>query len=297
MTGGTVSGNLVAGGGCVLDGTHVTGNVSVAPTGSLVMRDGATVDGNVSIVNTSGANAICGSAIGGNLDVHNNSGTTDIGDPSDCTPPNGGNTIGGNLTVHNNSGQVTVSENVVSGILDCHADSPAVTGESGSNAAGGNVKGECVSLVGESVFVSVQCPKTGCTADASDGSTSVHFDVPGGGQAGRLSIALSPAPPDVCGGFEEAFREADPASPALVTYTAPPGYGPANPMIVDGTYPGDVSTICKNSGPGTPFVVLGPCGEEVSPPCILSGPTLDEGTDTTSYELEITSGDPSWGGI
>ena len=286
----TVSGNLVAGLGCDLEGTHVTGDVSLAPSGSLV-ANGATIDGNLEIANNGGANQICGSTIGGNLLVHNNSGTTAIGASPPCGASTPGNFVGGNLDVHNNGpGQITVSSNVVAGKLDCHSDSPPATGDPTSNIVGGKAMGECASLALTGLAaVNVRCPARGCTGHAQDGDTSVDFTVPGGGQGGTLTIILTPASGG-CG--EEGPSPVD----STVTYNAPAGYGPANPIIVNVTYAGAVSTICKNSGPGTPFLQLFDCGEDNSPPCIASGPNYNEGNNTTQFTLEITSGEPGWNG-
>jgi hypothetical protein len=286
ITGGLVNGNLTVPGNCDLEGTHVTGNVSVTGSGSLTANNAA-VDGDVEIQNDSGTNSICGTTIGGNLQVHNNSGTTTVGNPPGCA----GNVVGSNLEVHNNSGAVNVASNIIGGNLDCHNDSPAASGNS-NNAVGGKAKGECEGFAGSSsVVVTKKCGASGCTAHAqsANGDTSADFTVPGGGDAGLLTIALSSAPTsDGCGDFS------GPTDSSLF-YNAPTGYGTANPITVGITYAGNVSRICKNSGEGGSFVRLFNCGEENGPPCIASGPNYTyqgESIASTSFMLSVTSNDP-----
>src|SRR5581483_784884 len=74
----TITGSVKAGPGCVLDGTHVTGNVSVAKTGTLA-TDGATIDGDLVIVSTMVANSICGTFVGGAGRINTNQGTNQLG--------------------------------------------------------------------------------------------------------------------------------------------------------------------------------------------------------------------------
>jgi hypothetical protein len=239
----TVNGNLTAGAGCVLNGTHVKGNVSVGPGGSL-SASGATIDGNVEIAGTSGSNSICHTTIGGNLQVHNNSGSTAIG----SCGGNPNNVVGGNLEIHNNTGPVTVSNTTVGGNLDCHNDSPPATAGS-DNFVNGKTKGECTTSS------TTPCPSTGCTGTASNSDTSVVVNVPGGGKSGNLTITLSPPPTDDgCG------QESSPIG-SLVTVVPPGGYGAGNPIIVSITYTGEgfVSAVCKSKNSNPPFTALPQC--------------------------------------
>lgn len=281
----TINGNVSAGPGCVLNGTHVTGNVSVKSNGSLTATN-ATIDGNVEIQNNSGTNSICGTTIGGNLDIHNNSGTTTLN--GSC----GDNTVGGNVHVHNNSGAVVVSDTHIAGNLNCHNDSPGASTGTGGNTVQGRTQGdECTTRL------TIDCPATGCSASTSDGNTDVTVNVPGGGNSGKLTIILS-APPadDGCGEGEGGPL---PPSGSLVTVDPPSGYGPDNPIELIITYNFNEFTfqMCKSNDGGKTFFSLPMCTfsseEDSTPdnvPCWLEG---GEGPDAFVF---ITSNDPAVNG-
>lgn len=281
ITGGTINGNVTAGPGCDLEGTHVKGNVAVQGNGSLT-ANGATIDGNLQIQNDSGANTICGTTVGGNLQVHNNSGTTSIG--VGCPS----NSVGGNLEVHNNTGQVTVSNTAVGGNLDCHSDSPAASTGTGGDTVGGKTTGnEC------STSMTVPCPASGCSVEVSDGNTDVTVYVPGGGHSGNLTVTLVPPPAnDGC----DVGEGSDSPSGDVVVVNPPGGYGPDNPIEVDITYnqdPGFFFAVCKSDNGGKTYFPLPTCNfdEEGPPsnvPCFVG-----EEFDPTVY---ITSNDPSING-
>jgi hypothetical protein len=272
----TVNGNLTAGPGCTLNGTHVKGNVNVSSGGSLT-ANGATIDGNVEIAGTSGSNSICGTTIGGNLQVHNNTGSTTI-DGGSCSPYQ--NTVGGNLEIHNNTGgPVSVSDTTVNGNLDCHNDSPGATAGSG-NHVNGKTKGECTTSS------TTPCPSGGCVGTASNDDTSVVVTVPGGGKSGNLTITLSPPPTDDgCGQESDAIG-------SIVTVVPPGGYTAANPIVVSITYSGEVfvSAVCKSKNSSPPFTALPECNfpEESPPPDNVPCWTGGEGGAT----VYITSTDP-----
>ncbi len=279
----TISGNVSAGPGCDLEGTHVTGNVAVSSNGSLI-ANGATIDGNVEIQNDSSSNSICGTRIGGNLSIHNNSGTTSVG--VGCAD----NTVGGNVDVHNNSGQVTVSHTHVGGNLDCHNDSPPASTGTGGNTVAGSTKGECTSST------TVSCPATGCTATISDGNTDVIVVVPGGGKSGKLVVTLSPPPPDDgCNPVGEGGPP--PSSGDVVTVDPPAGYGPGNPITVDITYnfSEDLFEICKSASGKVPFTAIPMCtlGESGTPTNVPCWRFAGEGSEALVY---ITSTDPAING-
>jgi hypothetical protein len=249
----TISGNLVAGNGCALTGTIVTGNVSVNSGGSLI-ADGATIGGNLEIAGTSGTNTICGTTIGGNLLVHNNTGPTTIGGGV-CSDEN---TVGGNVDVHNNTGTepITVANTAVKGNLDCHSDSPAAeTGD--GNFVDGKTKGECDTTV----TVTIPCPADdGCTLNESsdDGFTSVTVTVPGGGKKGNLTLTFSAPPTD-----DGCLSEGGPVIGSLITVVPPGGYTAANPIIVDINYNivegPPITAVCKSKNGNPPFTALNLC--------------------------------------
>lgn len=282
----TVNGNLSAGPGCTLSGTHVTGNVSVTPTGSLT-ANGATIDGNVEIQNNSGTNSICGTTIGGNLQVHNNTGSTTIG--HHC----GAVTVGGNVEIHNNSGQNTISNTTTHGNLDCHNNSPATSLGSGGNTAGGNTSGEC-----GTTSKTVRCKASGCSLTVSNGNTSVTVTVPGGGSSGNLTVTLSP-PPANDGCNEEG--NPDPSG-SLVTVNPPGGYGgstPDNSILVDITYNvnDSLSQICKSATGNPPFTPVLSCDEtEGTAPCWQAGDGVNANDEPNEALVYITSTDPAIAG-
>ena len=288
VTGGTINGNVsVTSGLCELEGTHVTGNVTVSGSGSLI-SNGSTIDGNVAIQNDSGSNAFCGTTIGGNLSVHNNTGSTSIGDGFGCDP----NTVGGNVEIHNNAGPVTISRTHVGGNLDCHSDTPSASTGTGGNTVDGKSSGECTTST------TVSCPSTGCKALVSDGNTSATVDVPGGGKNGNLTLTLSSPPSDDgCGPYGEGGEPPNPSGD-IVTIVPPGGYGPDNPITVDITFnfSQGLFEICKSNNGKPPYTALPPCtgfSESGTPSNVPCWEGIDEGNEALVY---ITSTDPSVGG-
>ena len=152
-------------------------------------------------------------------------------------------------------------------------------------------------VIGQASSESTACPATGCSLDATsdDGFTSVDVTVPGGGQAGTLTIVLSTPPEnDGCFGNEE-----DPPPPigSEVTVVPPGGYTPGNPIIVDITFDGDVSisNVCKSNNGNLPFTALPSCTffDDVSTPTNVP---CWEFFDESSNEVLVymTSQDPSF---
>jgi hypothetical protein len=156
----TVSGDLGVppGAACVLDGTTVTGNVTVRGSlvaifvqisGNLIGIDArslqlsaSTVGGNVIAVQTTGGpNHLCDSTIGGNVIVQGSSSSAfwNIGYVCDS----GALTVGGNLTFQNNQGGGFISGNTIGGNLDCHNNDPSPTSPGSANTVGGDKKGQC----------------------------------------------------------------------------------------------------------------------------------------------------------
>ena len=107
------------------------------------------------------------------------------------------------------------------------------------------------------------CPAIGgCSSgdvSSADGFTTVNVDVPGGGQAGSLTIVLS-TPPDPDGCFP-GNPEPPPPIGSEVTVIPPGGYTPGNPITVDITYNGEVTVtaVCKSNNGNLPFKALPSC--------------------------------------
>jgi len=123
----TITGNLEAGAGCVLNGTKVTGNVTVNPGGSLVLN-GATVIGNVRSTGASSITLEQGSSIHGNLEVK---GATNV-------TIEGGSSVAGNVQV-TGAGNVTIEGGSSVGGNVQISGASTVTIEGGSSV-GGNVQ-------------------------------------------------------------------------------------------------------------------------------------------------------------
>jgi hypothetical protein len=285
VVGGTINGNVNAGPGCVLSGTHVTGDVSVTGNGSLT-SNGTTIDGNVEIQNDSGTNSICGTTIGGNLHIHNNSGTTTLDDS--C----GRNSVGGKVHIHNNSGQVTISGTDVVGTISCHNDSPAASTFPGGNTAGGGSSGEC------STSATTHCDAgTSCTVTVDDGNTSATVTADGSGDSGDLTVTLSaPLADDGC--ISEG-----PTTPSgdIVTVLPPGGYGTGNPITAEITYnfTNDLQFFCKSNNNKPPYTELPQCefGEdEVTPTNVPCGDVFLSEEGSNSGIVYFTSKDPAIGG-
>ena len=180
IQGVTITGNLLAGPGCYLNGgVIVNGNVVVRKGGSLDTFDSAingdvishgatsvyidrytTVHGNVEIVGSTEAAGVFHSNIVGNVLVKKTSGyfwvsengiagdlkvSKNTGDGS--LSPDGDfffNQIGGNFHISNNHGVIELQRNGITGILDCHNNHPRVTVGDGNTA--GTAKGECAGV-------------------------------------------------------------------------------------------------------------------------------------------------------
>jgi hypothetical protein len=140
-----------AGDNCYLNGTTVTGNVSVQAGGGL-RADGANIDGdlnskganyiavgfpgssvggNIKVLSTTGTpgvfapgaatNYICRTTVGGNLQVEQSLSTAPFNVGANTGPPAGpppsfstcsfGNTVGGNVEASKNAGQIWISDN------------------------------------------------------------------------------------------------------------------------------------------------------------------------------------------
>ena len=141
-SGATVEGNIKVNGGTLeLSGASVKGNVQVQGSGAVSILPATHIEGNLQIQNLPSGSAaiqICGAAIDGNLQYQSNGAAVTIGGASGCA----GNTIGGNLQVDDNSAAAVISNDTVSGNLQCQNDA-AVTG--GGNSAR-QKQGQCASL-------------------------------------------------------------------------------------------------------------------------------------------------------
>ena len=151
-------------------------------------------------------------------------------------------------------------------------------------------------VIGTSSANSTDCPKTGCSASATsdDGFTMVDVTVPGGGNAGTLTVMLSTAPAnDGCNLGEEG----GPVIGSVVTVSPPGGYTAANPIIVDITY-GDetfVSAVCKSNNNYPPFTALPSCTFFDDSPTPTNVPCWQY-ADESSNEVIVymTSQDPAF---
>lgn len=180
IQGVTITGNLVAGPGCYLNGgVIVNGNVVVREGGSLDTFDSTingnvkshggtsvaidfytTVHGNVEIVGstedagvyrstivgnvllkgTSGYFAANESNISGNLKVSKNTGDGSFYVDGSFRI----DTVGGNVDISNNRGVILLTSNTITRTLNCHDNHPPVTPADGNTA--GTAKGECAGV-------------------------------------------------------------------------------------------------------------------------------------------------------
>lgn len=313
----TINGSVKAGPGCVLDGTHVTGNVSVAKNGTLA-ADGATIDGDLLIVSTKGANSVCGTSVGGTARVNTNQGTNQL-DGATCSSTN---YFTRSLVVKANTGDVTVSDAVV-GLdlllnnnetpapitlantsvgrnLVCHENEPPPSVDDGTVVVNGQATEQCVTKS------SSPCPKTGCSSSASNDDTSVTVTVPGGGRAGTLTITLSPPPSDD-GCFEGGTAAVNVPGSSLVgsvvTVVPPSGYGPGNPIVVDITWLNaeEIFAVCKSNNGKPPFTQLDQCefdggGDADTADTPLNVPCWTQGEEPNEAVVYMTSTDPAFAG-
>jgi hypothetical protein len=140
ITGGTINGDLIVTGACVLDGVTVTGNVTVVPGASLVTKNGTNINVNLSsdgatliqindttfgrdvtITNTANnpaeapKNVLCNSTIARNLTITGSSSDTKfyVGDLPADDPCNGADTIHGNVVLSNNKASMQLSDSHV----------------------------------------------------------------------------------------------------------------------------------------------------------------------------------------
>ncbi len=149
----TIDDNVIVNGQCLLNGTHVKGNVVVQPSGALTVRD-ADIDGNIQAdggvyvrVNRAKVGGdiqlkgvfgevsrIQRSNIGGNLQLDSNH----IRLVAEY------NAIDGDLQVFGNTGGVVIRYNTIDGNLQCKSNNPAPTG--GFNQVSGNKEEQCAGL-------------------------------------------------------------------------------------------------------------------------------------------------------
>jgi hypothetical protein len=147
-------------------------------------------------------------------------------------------------------------------------------------------------VIGQAVAASTACPATGCTLDAADGSTSVDVDVPGGGNAGTLTIVLSTPPTDDGCPLGEG---GGPVIGSEVTVVPPGGYTAGNPITVDITYTGvvTVTAVCKSNNGNLPFTALPSCTffDDSSTPTNVPCWVSEASNEVLVY---MTSQDPSF---
>jgi hypothetical protein len=139
---GSVTGNVTEnGGGLYTSNATIGGNLQITGGGTFSMAATA-VNGDVQIQNIpagSAQNQICGTKVKGNLTFHNNGTAVAIGTTSaSCL----GNTIGNDLQINNNVASVQVSDDAVTGNLQCQNNS-VITG--GGDTAK-SLQGQCASF-------------------------------------------------------------------------------------------------------------------------------------------------------
>lgn len=313
----TITGSVKAGPGCVLDGTHVTGNVSVAKNGTLA-TDGATIDGDLLIVSTKGANSICGTFVGGAVRINTNQGTNQIGGGS-CSSANdfarslvakantgdvgvSNVTVGLDLLLSNNKTPtpIVVSDTSVGRNLICHENVPPPSVDDGTVVVNGATTEQCLTRS------SSPCPKSGCSSSVSNDDTLATVTVPGGGRAGTLTITLSPPPSDD-GCFEGGSLAVNTPGSSLVgsivTVVPPAGYGPGNPIVVDITWLNaeEIFGVCKSNNGKPPFTLLDQCefdggGDAVTADQPLNVPCWTPGEEPNEVVVYMTSTDPAISG-
>ena len=152
VIGGTVENLIVDDGStCVLDGTHITGNLFVNTGATLLARD-IRVGGNIQAEGAASVDVGGSTTVGGNIQIKQGLearvDAVRLGGDLQLDMNSGnliaaGNIIDGNLQVFQNSGGVVLSFNRVAENLQCKENSPAPTG--GGNTAGSK-EDQCESL-------------------------------------------------------------------------------------------------------------------------------------------------------
>lgn len=297
----TITGNLKAGPGCVLNGTTVTRDVIVQANGDLD-TNGATIGGSLQIVGTSLSNAICDTQVGGTILVRRSSGTTTLGGGA-CSDGNesrfveiskntgpvdvASSQVAKDLTVANNTTgtPVTISATAVGRDLACSGNSPAPQVDTDTTVERRTTGTQCAT------HAQTQCPRAGCTLSASDATTSVTVVVPGGGQRGPLKITISAPPTD------DGCLGPGPSAPvgSVVTVVPPGGYRRANPIVVTVTWPftGPPIAECKSTSGARPYEALPHCTPGNPPPNV---PCWKEGPGPQDVRAYISSRDPAFTG-
>lgn len=149
----TIDDNVIVVGKCVLNGTHVKGNVLVEHNGASTVRDAriegniqadggvyvrvnrTDVGGDIQLEGVSGEESrIKRSNIGGNLQLDSNR--------VRLLAEN--NIIDGDLQAFGNTGGVVIRYNTIDGNLQCKSNRPAPTG--GFNQVSGNKEDQCARL-------------------------------------------------------------------------------------------------------------------------------------------------------
>ena len=145
---------VVVVGDCVLDRTHIDGNVLLENGGDLlalrvrvtgnVQTDGAErvrirrseIGGNIQLTGVDGdsRSEVLSTAVGGTIDVHH----------SEARFALNLNEVDSDLKANNNTGGVNISLNTIGGNLQCQGNSPRPTG--GNNIVDGEKEDQCEDL-------------------------------------------------------------------------------------------------------------------------------------------------------
>jgi hypothetical protein len=239
---GTISGNLEARAGCELNGTTVTGNVTVASGGSIVLN-GATVGGNLKSTGATSVTIKNGSSVGGNAKITGTAGGVQALD----------STVRYNLKIVEGAPCVAVERDTVGGYLKV-LDNQDTSGCSG--ATGISVR---ENTVGRKNQAETETPcTTSCvaTVGTSNGSATVFA-------AGNATLLLSvnASGPLNC----EGYTGDDPN--IYETSTSPPGASLSGRVVISFHVP-----------LGTPLSTQNLCFQAKKPFNTLHGSPLRQST-------------------
>jgi hypothetical protein len=276
LPGPTVAGSVIAGPGCDLENLAVTGSVDLSRDGSLT-ANGVHIHGSLTIAHTSQDSSVCGSTVDRVVTIRGNSGDVSFGGGGCGSPSSAGrdvqiqqNTgsvdlngdVGRNLTVDTNatSGPVDLVGGEVGHDLDCRDNTPDPN--PGSMTVDGATRGpQCRSKT------VTQCPEDGCstTIDSASGDASADVTVPGGGDAGKVTLSFDPPPPD-----DGCFGEGSQPVGSVLTVGLPAGYTADNPVELDiswsdGEKPIYVDAVCKSVDGQPPYTPVPPCSPPPAP--------------------------------
>lgn len=137
---------------CILNGTRVSGNITVATNATLYAYK-VQVNGNLKADKAVRVNIYAGSVVGGDIQI-THSGAAEIQSVEIHNNlafkeniqylKTAGNTIGGDLQASNNTGGMNITGNTIGNNLQCKGNYPAPTGS--GNIVEGNLEAQCISF-------------------------------------------------------------------------------------------------------------------------------------------------------